>query len=142
MKMKLNICFIAISSLFVIIALSSCQRFLERKPLTATIGDLGSGTLDGQSFNLYSTLRYAGFSTLPWIDFNSIRDDDAQKGSSQTDGAEINAEFETFQYTKDDWATDTYWNDHYTMINLANKEMYYGRDSLKVTDEASLRNVG
>ena len=143
MKRKINILFTTITSLLLIIlAFSSCQRFLDRKPLTATIGDLGSGTLDGQSFNLYSTLRYAGFSTLPWIDFNSIRDDDAQKGSSQTDGAEINAEFETFQYTKDDWATDTYWNDHYSMINLANTEIYYGRDSLKVTDEASLRDLG
>ena len=82
-----------------------------------------------------------GFSTLPWLDFNSIRDDDAQKGSSQTDGAEINTEFETFQYTKDDWATDTYWNDHFYMIGLTNK-ILHDADSLKVTDEASLRNVG
>ena len=120
----------------------SCKKFLDRKPLTATLDDLHQGTLEGQSFNLYSTLRsYAGFSTLPWLDFNSIRDDDAQKGSSATDGKEINAEFETFQYTKDDWATDTYWNDHYYMINQANKELYTA-DSLKVTDEASLRNVG
>ncbi len=119
-----------------------CKKFLDRKPLTATLDDLHQGTLEGQSFNLYSTLRsYAGFSTLPWLDFNSIRDDDAQKGSSATDGKEINAEFETFQYTKDDWATDTYWNDHYYMINQANKELYTA-DSLKVTDEASLRNVG
>ena len=104
--------------------------------------DLHQGALEAQSFGLYSTLRsYAGFSTLPWLDFNSIRDDDAQKGSSLTDGAEINAEFETFNYTKDDWATDTYWNDHYYMINLANKELFTA-DSLKATDEASLRNIG
>ena len=67
------------------------------------------------------------FLRLPWIDFHSIRDDDAQKGSSTTDGAEINTEFETFQYTKDDWATNTYWSDHYFMINLANKELSYCR---------------
>ncbi len=79
-----------------------------------------------------STLRYAGFSTLPWIDFHSIRDDDAQKGSSTTDGAEIDTEFETFQYSKDDWAPNTYWNDHYTMINQANKEIYFA-DSLKLS---------
>ncbi|MDQ2862948.1 MAG: RagB/SusD family nutrient uptake outer membrane protein [Bacteroidota bacterium] len=118
-----------------------CKRFLDRKPLTATLDDLNQGTLEGQSFGLYSSLRNAGFSTLPWLDFNSIRDDDAQKGSSASDGQEINAEFETFQYTKDDWATDTYWNDHYHMINLANKELYTA-DSLKVSDAASLRNVG
>ena len=118
-----------------------CEKFLDRKPLTATLDDLNQGTLEAQSFGLYSTLQYAGFSTLPWIDFHSIRDDDAQKGSSTTDGAEIVTQFETFQYSKDDWAPNTYWNDHYTMINLANKEIFYA-DSLKATDPASLRNVG
>ncbi|MFI5188516.1 MAG: RagB/SusD family nutrient uptake outer membrane protein, partial [Chitinophagales bacterium] len=126
----------------VVLLIAGCKKFLDRKPLTATLADLHQGTLEAQSFNLYGILRgYAGFSTLPWIDFNSIRDDDAQKGSSTTDGAEINAEFETFQYTKDDWATDTYWNDHFYMINQANKELFTA-DSLKVTDDASLRNVG
>lgn len=125
-----------------LITVSGCKKFLDRKPLTATLDDLHQGTLEAQSLGLYNTLRsYAGFSTLPWLDFNSIRDDDAQKGSSTTDGAEVNAEFETFQYTKDDWATNTYWNDRYYMINLANKEIYFA-DSLKVTDEASLRNAG
>jgi len=120
----------------------SCKKFLDRKPLTSTLDDLHQGTLEAQSFGLYSVLRgYSGFSSLPWLDFNSIRDDDAQKGSSSTDGKEINAEFETFQYTKDDWATDTYWNDHYYMINQANKELFTA-DSLKVSDDASLRNVG
>lgn len=122
--------------------ISGCKRFLDRKPLTADFDDLKQGGLEGQSFALYNTLRaYAGFSTLPWLDFHSIRDDDAQKGSSATDGAEINAEFETFQYTKDDWATNTYWNDHFYMINLANAELHLA-DSLKVTDDASKRNVG
>ena len=125
----------------VLMSVAACNKFLDRKPLTATLNDLHQGTLESQSFGLYSTLRYAGFSTLPWLDFNSIRDDDAQKGSSTTDGAEINTEFETFQYTKDDWGTDTYWNDHYSMINQANQELFIA-DSLKVTDEASLRNVG
>src|SRR6478736_2326634 len=125
-----------------IISVASCQKFLDRKPLTATLSDLNQGALEAQSFGLYSTLRsYGGFSTLPWLDFNSIRDDDAQKGSSTTDGAEVNTEFETFQYTKDDWATDTYWNDHYAMINKVN-QLLFTFDSLKLTDEGSLRNVG
>jgi hypothetical protein len=126
----------------ILIAVSGCSKFLDRKPLQATLTDLNQGALEAQSFGLYSTLRtYAGFSSLPWLDFHSIRDDDAQKGSSTTDGAEINAEFETFQYTKNDWATDTYWNDHYTMITQANQELHIA-DSLKVSDPASLRNIG
>ncbi len=140
MDKKVNIYLITVMGLA--IALGSCSKFLDRKPLTATLNDLNQGTLESQSFGLYSALRdNAGFSTLPWLDFHSIRDDDAQKGSSQTDGAEINAEFETFQYTKNDWATNTYWNDHFAMINLANKALYFA-DSLKVTDDASLRNIG
>ncbi len=125
----------------ILVSVMGCKKFLDRKPLTATLDDLHQGTLEAQSFGLYNTLQYAGFSTLPWLDFHSIRDDDAQKGSSLTDGAEINTEFETFQYTKDDWAPNTYWNDHYYMINLANKELYFA-DSLNATDPASLRNVG
>jgi hypothetical protein len=125
-----------------LLTLAGCKKFLDRKPLSATLSDVNQGLLEGQSLGLYYTLRtYAGFSTLPWLDFNSIRDDDAQKGSSTTDGAEINTEFETFQYTKDDWGTDTYWNDHYYMINLANTELH-GADSLHVKDQASLVNVG
>ena len=126
----------------IMLIFSACSKFLDRKPLGATLNDLGSGSLDAQAFGLYSEQRGdGGFSTLPWLDFNSIRDDDAKKGSSTTDGAEINAEFETFQYTKNDWATNSYWSDHYSMISKCNL-LLYTADSLKLTDAASLRNVG
>jgi starch-binding outer membrane protein, SusD/RagB family len=141
MKRNKNFLLSLVVALPLLASVMGCEKFLDRKPLTATLDDLNQGTLEAQSFGLYSTLRYAGFSTLPWLDFHSIRDDDAQKGSSTTDGAEIVTEFETFQYSKDDWAPNTYWNDHYTLINLANKEIYFA-DSLKLNDPASLRNVG
>src|SRR4030095_4257924 len=125
----------------ILVWITGCKEFLDRKPLSPTLTDYGS-VLDGQAVGMYSILNsWAGFNTLPWLDFNSIRDDDAQKGSSTTDGAEINTEFEIFQYTKDDWATNTYWDDHFYMINLANKELFYA-DSLHATDEASRRNIG
>jgi hypothetical protein len=125
----------------VLLAVTGCKKFLDRKPLSATLTDYGS-VLDGQALGMYSIFdTWAGFNTLPWLDFNSIRDDDAQKGSSTTDGAEINAEFETFQYTKDDWATNSYWDDHYYMINKCN-QLLFTFDSLQLTDEGSLRNVG
>src|SRR5947208_16414397 len=108
----------------ILVCMAGCKRFLDRKPLSATLTDYGS-VLDGQAIGMYQIFEtWAGFNTLPWLDFNSIRDDDAQKGSSTTDGAEINTEFETFQYTKDDWATNTYWDDHYYMINKANKLLF------------------
>ena len=136
-KIFLGLLAIALSGILI----TGCKKFLDRKPLSATLSDYGSA-LDGQAVGMYSIFNtWAGFNTLPWLDFNSIRDDDAQKGSSTTDGAEINTEFETFQYTKDDWATNTYWNDHYYLINKAN-QLLFTADSLKVTDPASLRNIG
>ena len=144
MKNKIKIFTALLAFGGVVAMLSGCDKFLNRQPLSATLTDLGngSGTFDAKALGLYSALRNSGgFSTLPWLDFNSIRDDDAQKGSSVSDGAEINAEFETFQYTKDDWATDTYWGDHFNMIQLCN-EIIHDADSLKPKDAGSLRNVG
>jgi hypothetical protein len=119
-----------------------CKKFLDRKPLTQVFSDIPQGGLEGRVFGLYNILRgYAGFSSLPWIDFHSIRDDDALKGSDANDGAEIITEFELFQYTKDDWATNTYWNDHFYMINEAN----FIIDSFKKIqnpDPATIRNAG
>jgi len=142
MKMNHRIFWSLIVTIPLLFSGLGCKKFLDRKPLTATLDDLNQGALEGQVLNLYTTLRtYAGFSTLPWIDFHSIRDDDAQKGSDASDGREINTEFETFQYTKDDWAPNAYWGDHYFMINTANNAIYTAQTS-SLTDEASLRNVG
>jgi len=141
--MKRNkLSWIVLAAIPVMFSVTGCKKFLDKQPLTATLDDLHQGTLEAESFGLYNTLRKtSGFSELVWLDFNSIRDDDAQKGSSATDGAEINTEFETFQYAKNDWAPNTYWTDHYTMINLANKELH-DADSLHATDPASLKNIG
>lgn len=126
----------------VIIGSTGCKKFLDRKPLTATLDDLNAGRVEGQVLGMYNILRsYAGFATLPWLDFHSIRDDDAQKGSDASDGREINTEFETFQYTKDDWATNSYWNDHYAMINAANNALDDAK-TLGASDAASIRNIG
>jgi starch-binding outer membrane protein, SusD/RagB family len=125
-----------------LVTIAGCKKFLDRKPLTATLDDLNQGALEGQILGLYSNLRsLAGFSVLPWLDFHSIRDDDAQKGSDENDGQEIVALFDTYQYAKDGWAPDTYWNDHYTMSNLTNEALHTA-DSLDVSDPASLRNIG
>lgn len=126
----------------VILSVAGCKKFLDRKPLTATLDDLKQGSLEGQVLGMYTSLRQsAGFSTLPWIDFHSIRDDDAQKGSDANDGKEIVTEFDTYQYSKDDWAPNAYWNDHYSMINLTNNALAEAQ-ATNVKDPASLRNIG
>ncbi len=142
MKPKKLALWTLVAALPLLLTVMGCKKFLDRKPLTSTLEDLNQGALEGQVLGMYTNLRtLAGFSLLPWIDFHSVRGDDAMKGSDANDGAEINAEFDTYQYSKDDWAPNTYWNDHYTMINLANNAIHTA-DSLNVSDAASLRNVG
>jgi starch-binding outer membrane protein, SusD/RagB family len=142
MKKSINYLWGLMLTLCALTTVSGCEKFLDRRPLTATLEDLNQGKMESQVYNMYYTLRqWTGFSCLPWLDFHSIRDDDAEKGSSLTDGAEITTEFEMFQYTKDDWAPNTYWNDHYYMINLANNALADAQE-LNLTDPASLRNIG
>jgi starch-binding outer membrane protein, SusD/RagB family len=40
-----------------IIAISGCEKFLDRKPLTATLNDYAQGGLEPQSLGLYGALR-------------------------------------------------------------------------------------
>src|SRR6218665_22551 len=86
-----------------------CKKFLDREPLTATLPDLKQGALESQSYNMYRLLRsYSGLTELVWIDLNSIRGDDAQKGSDAGDGSEIIGMYDQYQYAKSGWAPDTY----------------------------------
>jgi hypothetical protein len=125
-----------------LLTITSCKKFLDKKPLQSTLDDLNQGKLESQALNMYFILRtYAGFEHLPWIDFHSIRDDDAQKGSDANDGKEIVTLFDTYVYGKDGWAPETYWNDHFYMINQANNGIATAI-ATGVSDPASQRNIG
>jgi starch-binding outer membrane protein, SusD/RagB family len=139
MKKKKLIWGIVIILPFILLSFG-CKKFLDRAPLTSTLDDLNQGKVEGTVLGLYSILRdYGGFSNLPWLDFQSIRDDDAEQGTDASDGKEIQTEFETFGYSKDDWAPNSYWNDHYYLSNQATNAIAYAQGS---TDEATLRNIG
>ncbi len=114
----IKILFYFVITLVAFSGLAGCKKYLDRKPLSGVLDDYG---IEQQIMGVYRITRdYVAFNSLPWIDFHSIRDDDATKGSSATDGAEVIAEFETFQYTKDDWATNEYWNNNFLLINTCN----------------------
>lgn len=124
-----------------LVSLFGCEKFLDRKPLTATLEDLNQGGLEGQIFGLYSTANsYAGFSSIPWLAVHGFRADDSHKGSDQADGAEWVTVMDNFNYAKDFWATNTYWDDHYVLINKANTALQTA-DSLKLSDASSTINM-
>jgi len=132
-----------------LMTLSGCKKFLDRKPLDATIEDIPGGGLEGQALGLYSEIRgihYDGFNTIPWLAFHSFRDDDSQKGSSPGDGSDWAAIFDGFNYTKSHWSNDQYWSDHYAFLGNINKTIQIG-DSLSQAnggtfDERSVVNMG
>ncbi len=123
----------------------SCQKFLDRKPLSASLDDLNQGGLEGQVFGLYGSFldrngSYHGFNSIPWFGLHSFRGDDAMKGSSDADGADWGVVYDQFQYQKAHWSASIYWDQNYNMIAKANTVLQLA-DSLKLTDAASITNI-
>lgn len=114
---------------------SGCEKFLDRKPLTATLDDIKQGGIQGQVFGIYSAVKDYDigqvFGGIPWQGVHNFRSDDSEKGSDAADGAEWVAPFDNFNYVKDLWATNFYWEAHYRLINLSNTALQTA-DSLKL----------
>jgi starch-binding outer membrane protein, SusD/RagB family len=134
-KLRITMAVIALTLL-----ISACKKFLDRQPLGSAIeGDVVQGAVEQQVFGLYSAVRDWGMTQLPYLMVHSVRSDDADKGSTVTDGADAEAMYDNFQYAKDFWMLEPYWNDHFAFINLSNNVIHIV-DSLKLTDAPSLVN--
>jgi len=108
--------------------------------------DLNQGGLEGQVYGLYGGIRNpdlggAAWGHIPWLAIHSFRDDDAMKGSSDADGADWAVIYDNFQYSKDHWSTNIYYERKYQMIDVANVILFTA-DSLKLSDPASMTNIG
>lgn len=123
---------------------SGCKKFLDRKPLTATLDDLNQGGLEGQVYGIYGAIRNGdvagqGFGGIPWLGVQNFRSDDSEKGSSPSDGADWGVIYDQFQYVKDHWSSNTYWDHHYVLIGLANTALQTA-DSLNLNTPADMIN--
>src|SRR6478672_6685565 len=123
---------------------SGCKKFLDRKPLTATLNDLNQGGLEGQIFALYGGIRnpdVAGlsFGGINWLGLHAFRSDDAEVVADPGAGG-WHTQMDFFQYIKDDWSTNTYWDQKYVFIGLCNTALQTA-DSLGLSDPASLINI-
>lgn len=137
--------FSAAAVLMMIVSMQGCKKFLDKKPLEATLDDIGQGGLEGLVFGLYGGLRNpdvggAAWGHIPYHAIHSFRDDDYIKGSSESDGADWAVIYDQYQYSKDHWSTNIYYERKYVMINLANTVLYTA-DSLNLTDAPSMVNV-
>lgn len=108
-------------------SLTGCKKFLDRKPLEATVSDISIGALSGATIGLYGAVRNSasdpyigdGFENIPWVAMNGFRSDDAEIVADPGASA-WHQTYDLFQYTKDDWGAGLYWEKHYKLIGLAN----------------------
>lgn len=141
--MKKEIVFItyAFCALLMLTSITSCSDMLDTKPLgVATVGDLSTGGFEADAFGLYGQLRNSAVSNWTRYWFQSIRSDDAEKGSSAGDQAGPGADFNEFAYSKDVFLNNDNWNNRYQIINACNDLI----DAIEVsglTDSGTLVNM-
>ncbi|MEO5998576.1 MAG: RagB/SusD family nutrient uptake outer membrane protein [Chitinophagaceae bacterium] len=124
-----------------LMALSSCKKnFLDRQPLGRYVdSDIPAGSYDSKVFAAYAVLRKNGFNHHLYLAIQSFRSDEADKGSSSSDGADQALMYDDFQYVKTNGGLGDYWTDHFAMIIAANT-IISDIDSLKLTDAGTLIN--
>ena len=125
----------ALCTLLIITGIASCTD-LDTKPLGSAVeGDLSVGGFEAQAFGLYGQLRTTAVSDWTRYWFQSIRSDDAAKGSSSTDQAEQENAFDKFNYSKTSFLNGNNWNDHYKVIFACN-------DLLDAIEKSGLTDSG
>lgn len=131
---------ISLMAITILFMTSGCKKFLDRKPLEATLDDLDQGGIQGLVYGIYSNVKNYDngqvFGGIPWQGIHNFRSDDSDKGSEPSDGAEWVAPFDNYQYVKDLWAPTFYWDGHYAVIGLTNTALQTA-DSLGLTDQGS-----
>jgi starch-binding outer membrane protein, SusD/RagB family len=134
---------ISIFSIASMALFTSCEKFLDRKPLNSTLDDYTQGGLEPQALGLYGALRNSagepfigdGFQSIPWTGINGFRSDD-QEIVSDPGASQWHTTYDNFNYAKDDWATGVYWDKHYLLIGNCNTILQIA-DSLKLTADVN-----
>lgn len=117
---------LAILLLLTGMGLTSCKKdFLDRNAQGQyTTDDYpypgGSGPYDQYLFGAYSSLRDYGVHSQAFICITSIRSDDADKGSTPSDGGADALGMDNFPVLKTSGMVNTFWTGYYNLINKCN----------------------
>jgi len=123
-------------------AVPGCKKFLDRKPLSATLDDIPGGGVEGQILGLYGAIRHPdasgnGFGGIMWLGMHAIRSEDVD-ATADPNGTGYANIFDRFTYAVDDWGPNTYYEQHYKLQALANTAIQT-IDSLNLTDADNQR---
>ncbi|WP_329905084.1 RagB/SusD family nutrient uptake outer membrane protein [Porphyromonas pogonae] len=123
--MKISAKYTALFLLLVFFASASgCSDLLDQHPQGEWVqGDEGKGgSFQSDVFTLYAKIR--GFnvtSGTPALAIHSFRSEDAEKGSTASDGAAHGKMYDDFEYVATNPLLEGYWTGNYEIIILANK---------------------
>lgn len=120
----------------------SCEDMFDRSPLgQQTEADLTGGTYETQVFNMYALMRGFHLTTgNTALAIHGMRSEDAEKGSTLSDGAAIGKMYDDFEYLPSNGLIKGYWNANYTLIHKVNdllNEME-GDDELSDADKTNM----
>ena len=118
MKTLVNSKFAAI--FLMLLLLSACDDFLDRKPLGQYTSDTyPAGGLTEYVYGMYSQLRAFNIHVFAFIGITSITSDDADKGSTPADGP-AQKEFDDFTILANNGLVSGFYTGHYQGISRCN----------------------
>ncbi|MBE9602824.1 RagB/SusD family nutrient uptake outer membrane protein [Pedobacter sp. MC2016-24] len=116
---------IILLSITAISTITSCKKnFLDRNPQGSYTSDnypypKGSGPFDGEIFAVYDILRSYDASGSGFVAATGIRSDDADKGSTPTDGP-TSLEMDNFSIIPSNALANDLWRGYYNIIGKSN----------------------
>lgn len=134
--------------------LSACNKDFLDRPQQGEYSEgnypfkQGSGAFDPVIFEAYDALRLYGVHSAGFQAAVSVRSDDADKGSTPSDGANTR-QFDDFTLTSTNGLTNGMWLDHYSAINkcnivldrIKNDKSPLTSESIKLSGQAEARFI-
>lgn len=117
---------VAIAAIATTFLLGACRKdFLDREPQGSYTQEtypypLGSGPYDTYLFAGYSDLRQFNVHSQAFIAATSIRSDDADKGSTPSDGGSDAINMDNFPVSPASGYNNALWTGYYSLINKSN----------------------
>lgn len=104
------------------ITISSCSDFLDRSPQGEfTEDDNPNALVNGKIYNVYTKMRnYNITAGIPAFAIHCFRSEDDEKGSSESDGADVAQMYDDFIYTPANGLLGAYWGQNYAIIYQCN----------------------
>ncbi|MDR1783086.1 MAG: RagB/SusD family nutrient uptake outer membrane protein [Dysgonamonadaceae bacterium] len=109
-------------AIFCALALPSCSDLLNQEPQGQwTAEDNKGGSFASDVFTLYAKARgYHVTTGNTAFAIHIFRSEDAEKGSTASDGSAYATQFDDFNYSPSMSSIGTYWTENYAIVHIAN----------------------